>query len=103
MSLPVAALFARRAHAGGLGLHHQPVLGERIVAEDLTLEDPYLDAAHAVRRVGGGFGIIDVAAQRVQRHPAFAIPFGPCDLGTAETARAGNADALGTEAKRGLN
>src|SRR6476469_4573147 len=103
MSLPVAAFFARRADAGGLSLHHQPVLSERIVTEDLTLEDPHLDAADAVSGVRGGLGIIDVAAQRVQRHPALAIPFGPRDLGAAKTARAGDTNAFGTEAQGRLN
>src|SRR5574338_288621 len=56
--LPVAALFARRPDAGGLGLHHQPVLGERVVAEDLALEDPNLDAADAIGGVRLGLGII---------------------------------------------
>src|SRR3954469_11539816 len=74
--LPVAALFARRTDAGGLGLHHQPVLRERVMAENLALEDPHLDAAHAISGVRLGLGIIDVAAQRVQRNPALTIPFG---------------------------
>src|SRR6476660_6801802 len=103
MSLPVAAFFARRADAGGLSLHHQPVLSERVVTEDLTLEDPHLDAADAVGGVRFGFGIIDVAAQRVQRNAAFAIPFGPGDLRAAKTAGAGDADALGAKTKRRLN
>src|SRR4029078_13413835 len=103
MSLPVAAFFARRADAGGLSLHHQPVLSERIVIEDLTLDDPHLDPAHAVSGVRGGLRIIDIAAQRVQRHPALAIPFGTRDFGAAETARAGDTNAFGTQAKRRLN
>src|SRR5688500_5702765 len=103
MSLPVAALFARRADAGGLGLHHQPVLGERVVAEDLALEHPHLDAADAVGGVRLGLGIIDVAAQRVQRHAALAVPFGAGDLGAAETAGAGDPDALSAEAQRRLH
>src|SRR6476469_4902363 len=49
--LPVAALFARRTDAGGLSLHHQPVLRHRVVAEDLALEDPHLHATDAVRSV----------------------------------------------------
>src|SRR5689334_24952841 len=64
--LPVAAFFARRTDAGGLGLHHQPVLGERVMSEDLALEDPDLDPAHAVGGVSLGLGVIDVAAKRVQ-------------------------------------
>src|SRR6185295_10743486 len=85
--LPVAALFARRADSGGLGLHHQPVLGERVVAENLALEDPHLDPADAVRGVRLGLGVIDVAAQRVQRHAA----------------RAGDSDALGAKTQRRLH
>src|SRR5687767_1518977 len=59
--LPVATVFARRADAGGLSLHHQPVLCGRIVTEDLALEDPHFDAADAVGGVRLGLGIIDVA------------------------------------------
>src|SRR5690348_18322761 len=101
--LPVAALFARRADAGGLSLHHQPVLGERVVSENLALEDPHLDAADAVSGVRFGLGVIDVAAQRVQRNPSLAVPFGARDLGAAETAGAGDPDAFGAEAKRRLH
>src|SRR5690348_2467966 len=101
--LPVAALFARRADAGGLRLHHQPVLGERIVSENLALEDPHFDAADAISGVRLGLGVIDVAAQRMQRNAALAVPFGPRDLRAAETARAGDTNALGTEAKRRLH
>src|SRR5262245_50288477 len=74
--LPVAALFARRTDARRLGLHQQAVLGERVMSEDLALEDPHLDPAHAISGVRLGLGVIDVAAQRVQRHPALAVPFG---------------------------
>ncbi len=73
------------------------------MAENLALEDPHLDAAHAVGGVRFGFGIIDVAAQRVQRNAAFTIPFGARDLGAAETAGAGDADALGAETQSRLN
>src|SRR5688572_29914264 len=74
--LAVAALFAGRTDSGGLGLHHQPVLSERVMAENLALEDPDLDPAHAISGVGLGLGVIDVAAQRVERNAAFAVPFG---------------------------
>src|SRR6185295_11105812 len=66
-------------------------------AQYLALEDPDLDGAHAVSGVRGRLGIIDVGAERVQRHPALAIPFGARDLGAAEAAGAGDADALGAE------
>src|SRR5438270_3483136 len=84
--LPVAALFARRADAGGLGLHHQAVLRERVVAENLALEDPHLDATDAICGVRFGLGIIDVAAQRMERNPPLPVPFSPRDLRAADTA-----------------
>src|SRR4029453_2240825 len=79
--LPVAALFARRTDAGGLSLHHQPVLSGRVMTQNLALEDPPLYPAPAVGGVGLGLCIIDVAAQRVQRNATLAVPFGAGDLG----------------------
>src|SRR5690348_8006826 len=101
--LPVAALFACRTDARGLGLHHQPVLSERIVGKNLALEDPHLHAADAVSGVRFGLGVIDVAAQRVERNAALTIPFGTRDFGAAETTRAGDTNALGAEAESRLN
>src|SRR5919112_5583293 len=69
------------------------------MSENLALEDPNLDAADAVSGVRGGLGIIDVGAQRVQRHAALAIPFGARDLGAAEASRTCNADSLGAKAQ----
>src|SRR5206468_4670525 len=57
----------------------------------------------AISGVRFGLGIIDIAAQRVQRNPAFAVPFGARDLSAAETAGAGDADAFSPEAQRRLN
>ena len=71
--------------------------------EDLTLEDPDLDAAGAVGRVSRGDPIIDVGAQRVKRHPTLAVPFLARDLGAAETAGAVDPDTLRTEAHRRLH
>src|SRR3954454_21423609 len=101
--LPVAAFFARRPDSGGLSLHHQPVLSERVVAENLALEDPHLHAANAISGVRGRFGVIDVATQSVQRNASFAIPFRARDLGTAEAASAGDPDAFSAEAQRRLH
>src|SRR3954453_24245299 len=101
--LPVAAFFARRTDSGGLSLHHQPILGERVVAENLALEDPHLHAADAISGVRGRFGVIDVAAQRVQRNAAFAIPLGARDLGAAETAGAGDPDPFRAETQGRLH
>src|SRR3546814_16188345 len=76
---------ARRAHAGGLSLQHQPVGGHRIVAQHLTLEDPDLDAANAISGVGLGFGIVDFRSQRVPRNAVFAIPFNVADTSAPPT------------------
>src|SRR5206468_10041802 len=103
LRLPVAAFFARGADTGGLSLHHQPVLGERVMAKNFALEDPHFDSANTVSGVRCDFGIIDVTAQRVQRHPALAVPFGAGDFRSTETAGAGDADALRTETQSRLN
>src|ERR1700682_5175722 len=57
-----------------LPFRHLLVLRHRIVLHDLALEDPHLHAAGAVSREGGSYAVIDVRAQRVQRHATFAIP-----------------------------
>src|SRR5258707_4438456 len=82
---------------------HLLVLGHRIVLQDFALEDPDLDAAGAERGERGGNAIIDIGAQRMQRHAAFAIPFHARDFGAAEAARAVDADAFGAEAHRRLH
>ena len=73
------------------------------MAENLALEDPDLHAAHAVSGVRLCLGIVHVRAQRVQRNAAFAIAFRTRDLGAAETAAAGDADAVGTQPHRRLH
>ena len=70
---------------------------------DLALEDPDLDAAGAIGGESGGDAIIDVGAQRVQRHAAFAIPFDAGDFGAAQTAAAGDADAERAQTHGGLH
>src|SRR5436305_8880657 len=92
---------AARPRAVAFG--HLLVLGHRIVLEDLALEDPDLDAAGTERGERGGGAVIDIGAQRVQRHPALAIPFHPSDFGAAETARAVDTDAFGAETHRRLH
>src|SRR5690606_4181013 len=84
-------------------LHHQPILRHRIVAENLALEDPALDADHAVGGKRLGFGVVDVGAQRMQRHTALAIPFDTRDFRTAEPATASYPDAFGTKPKGRLH
>ena len=64
---------------------------------DLALEDPNLDADDAVSGDGAAVTEIDVGAQRVQRHAAFAVPFGARDFRAAKTAGDVDADADGAE------
>src|SRR5258708_7649631 len=86
-----------------VALGHLLVLGHRVMLEDFALEDPDLDAAGAERGERGRNSVIDIGAQRVQRHPPFAIPFHPRDFGAAETARAVDTDALGAKTHRRLH
>src|SRR3546814_12728582 len=69
----------------------------RVVAEDLTLEDPDLDADDTVGGQRLGFGIVDVRTQRVERHAAFAVLLDAGDLGAAKTAAAHDLDAFGAQ------
>src|SRR6185312_9834155 len=87
----------------GIALGHALVLRHRVVLHDLALEDPDLDPAGAVGGESGGDAVIDVGAQGVQRHAAFAIPFHPRDLGAAETARAVDTNTLGAKTHRRLH
>src|SRR3546814_11206409 len=89
VSCSLAAIVARRANARRLRFHHQPVLRERIMAEDPALEDPHLNVAHALSGVRRRFGVIHIRAQRVERPAAPEIPFGTRELGTAATAPTG--------------
>ena len=47
--------------------------------------------------------VVDVGPERVQRHPALAVPLAPRHLGAAEPSRALHPDALGTRLLRGLH
>ena len=68
--------------------------------EHLAAEDPDLDADDAVGGLGLGEAVVDVGAQRVQRHAALAVPLAARDLGAAEAARRLDADALRAHAHR---
>src|SRR5580698_4331123 len=72
----------------GVAFSHLLVLGHRIVFEDFTLEDPDLDAAGAERRERGRNAVVDVGAQRMQGHAAFAVPLHARDFRAAQTTRA---------------
>src|ERR1700688_649116 len=82
---------------------HLLVLGHRVVLKDFALEDPDLDAAGAEGGERGRHPVIDVGAQRVQRHAAFAIPSHARDFGAAETSRAVDTNALGAKPHRRLH
>src|SRR6202012_5776659 len=67
---------------------HLLVLGHRVVLKDFALEDPDLDAAGAERGERSRHAVIDVRAQRVQRHATLAIPFHARDFSATESTRA---------------
>src|SRR3989454_2522305 len=85
----------------GISIERLLGLGGRGGSQDLALEDPHLDADRPGRRVRGGQAVVDVGADRVQRHAAVAIPLAARDLAAAQPARAGDADAVGAQAQRG--
>src|ERR1700723_2427760 len=58
-----------------IAFSHLLFLGHRVVLKDFALEDPDLDAAGAERGEPSRPAVIDIGAQRVQRHAPFAIPF----------------------------
>src|SRR5690606_19790275 len=72
-------------------------LGE---VEDLALVDPGLDADDPVGRPGLGEAVVDVGAQRMQRHAAFALPRRTRELGTVEAAGHVDLDAQRAQAHR---
>src|SRR5205823_11594081 len=73
--------------------------GDRTVA----LVDPDLDADDAVGGRGFAGAVVDVSAQGVQRHTAFAIPFGTCDLDAVQAAGRHELDTNGAQAHRVLH
>ena len=104
MTAAQAAWRGSRSRRAGVRQNHRPdrlppflVLRHRIMLEDLTLEDPDLDAAGPVSRVGGRDAVVDIGTQRMQRHPALAIPLLPRDFRTTKTTRTIDADAFGAK------
>src|SRR5258708_2316234 len=87
----------------GIAFGHLLVLRHRVVLQNLALEDPHLDAAGAVGREAGRDPVVDVGAQRMQRHAALAVPLHARDLGAAQATRAVDADATGAEPHRRLH
>src|SRR5918997_5995306 len=92
-----AATFAALL-TGGEGLERLP-LGTR--AADVTLVDPHLHADAAEGRAGLVDAVVDVRAQRVQRHTTFAVELRPAHLRAAEATQALHPDALDLRAALG--
>src|SRR5690606_31472091 len=72
-------------------------LGE---VEDLALVDPGLDSDDSVLRLRLGEAVVDVGAERVQRHAAFAVPLRTRDLGAVQAAGHVDLDAQRAQAHR---
>ena len=53
--------------------------------------------------MGDAFAVIDVGPERMEGHPALAIPLGTGDFGAAEASGAIDADAFGTKPHGRLN
>src|SRR5262245_42989146 len=74
--------------------------GHALGGQHLALEDPHLDADGSERRVRLRQPVVDVRADRVERHAPFAIPLAPRDLRAAEAPRAGDPDPVGAQPER---
>src|ERR1700757_2200929 len=70
----------------------------RVVRHHFALEYPDLDADDAVGRFRLGKAVVDIGAQRMQRHPALAIPLGARDLDAVQAPRAHDLDPLRAQA-----
>ena len=72
--------------AGGLADSHcrflgDLVLAQRLVREDISLVDPHLDTDAAAGGAGLAEAVVNIGAQRMQRHAALAVPLGSAHLG----------------------
>src|SRR3954465_15895652 len=65
-----------------------------LLSQDFTPEDPSLHTYNAIGCVSLCKPVINVGSQRMQRHPAFAVPFGSRDLSAAQTSGTLNFNAL---------
>src|SRR5690606_17869127 len=81
-------------HDGGTAL---------LVADDLAVEDPRLDADDAVGRVRLCGAVVDVGTQRLKGHAALRVPLGARLLGAAEAAGATHLHAAGAGLHRPLD
>src|SRR5690606_11808491 len=94
----IGTLTARRTTRTTLFIARSGCLGRHFaVGQHVALVDPNLDTDDAVGRLGFGSAVVDVGAQRVQGHTAFAVPLGTGNFDTVQTAGAHDLDALSTE------
>src|SRR3989442_15664022 len=77
--------------------------GLRVVRHHLAPEYPDLDADDPVGRARFRKSVVDVRAQRMERHTAFAIPLAARDLDAVQAPRAHDLDALRAQAHRVLH
>src|SRR5690606_5855910 len=98
----VAATLTARA-ATALARSGRGLLRGELLLGDVALVDPHLHADAAEGRAGLEEAVVDVRAQRVQRHTTLAVELRPAHLRAAEAAGDLHADALGTGALRGLD
>src|SRR5690606_28854380 len=82
------AVTARAARTALLALGARRAVQRRriVTAQGVALVDPDLDADDAVGGLGLRETVVDVGAQRVQRHAAFAVPLGAGDLDAVQAA-----------------
>src|SRR5699024_7719170 len=78
-------------------LRREPLVGA------IALVDPHLHADAADGGVRREDAVVEVGAERVQRHTALAVELGPAHLRAAQAAGALHADALGARALRALD
>src|ERR1700683_1779016 len=95
--VPVPAGALAGPQRGGSGLALGPGL------RGLAAVDPHLHADPAKRGPRLVEAVVDVGAQRVQRHPALAVELGARHFGAAKPTRALHPDPLGAALHRGLH
>src|SRR5687768_8460060 len=72
------------------------------VLDDLAFEDPHLHPDGAERGLRRRRRVVDVGAQRVERHPALVVPFHARDLRAAQTTARLHLDPLRAHAHGAL-
>src|SRR5689334_22523067 len=83
-------------HAGGIG-------GPTAIFDLLTLEDPNLHANGPERGLRGRRRVVDVGAERVQRHTTLVITLDARDFRSAQSATTLDLDPLRAHAHRALH